>query len=41
MALAGAAPDKSLPPEVVDLDAFRARKQDRVRGVIHEYQRTA
>ena len=41
MALVGAAPDKSLPPEVVDLDAFRARKQDRVGGVIHEYHRAA
>jgi hypothetical protein len=29
MALDGAAPDKPLPAEVVDLDAFRVRKQDR------------
>jgi putative transposase len=41
MALAGAAPDKPLPPEVVDLDAFRARKQDRAGGVIREYHRAA
>jgi len=41
MALAGAAPDKPLPPEVVDLDAFRARKHDRVGGVIREYRRAA
>jgi putative transposase len=39
MALAGAAPDKPLPPEVVDLDAFRARKHDRAGGVIREYRR--
>jgi putative transposase len=38
MALDSAAPAKPVPPEVVDLDAFRARKQDRVGGVIHEYQ---
>jgi hypothetical protein len=41
MALAGAAPNKPLPPEVVDLDALRARKQDRVGGVIREYHRAA
>jgi hypothetical protein len=40
MALAGA-PDKPLPPEVLDLDAFRTRKQDRAGGVIHEYHRAA
>ena len=41
MALAGAAPDKPLPPGVADLDAFRARKHDRAGGVIREYQQAA
>lgn len=41
MALAGAAPDKPRPPEVVDLDAFRARRRDRVGGVIREHYRAA
>jgi len=41
MALAGAAPDKPLPPEVADLQAFRSRRHDRVGGVIHEYQQAA
>jgi putative transposase len=41
MTLAGAAPDKPLPPEVVDLQAFRTRRHDRVGGVIHEYQQAA
>lgn len=29
MTLAGAAPDKPLPAEIIDLDAFRTRKHDR------------
>jgi putative transposase len=41
MALDSAAPDKPLPPEVVDLDALRARKQARACGVINEYHRAA
>jgi putative transposase len=40
-ALASAAPDKPLPPEIVDLDAFRTRRHDRAGGVIHSYQRAA
>jgi hypothetical protein len=39
MALASVAPDKPLPPEVVDLDAFRVRKFDRANGVVREYRR--
>jgi len=41
MALASAAPDKPLPPEVADLDAFRTRKRGRAGGVIHEYHQAA
>jgi putative transposase len=41
MALASAAPDRPLPPEVVDLENFRTRRHDRVGGVIHEYRRVA
>jgi putative transposase len=41
MALASAAPDKPLPPEIVDLDAFRTRKYDRAGGVIREYHQAA
>lgn len=41
MALDNAAPDKPLPPEATDLDAFRARKHDRAGGVIREYRRAA
>jgi hypothetical protein len=41
MALASAAPDKPLPPEVADLDTFRTRKHDRASGVIREYQQAA
>jgi putative transposase len=41
MALAGAAPDKPLPPEVTDLDAFRARKHGHAGGVVREYHRAA
>jgi transposase InsO family protein len=39
MALASAAPDKPLPTEVTDLNAFRSRRNDRAGGVIHEYRR--
>ena len=41
MALASAAPDKPLPPEVIDLNAFRARKNERIGGAIHEYRPAA
>jgi putative transposase len=41
MALASAAPNKPLPPEIIDLDTFRARKHDRAGGVIREYHRAA
>jgi putative transposase len=41
MALASAAPDKPLPPEITDLDAFRARKEGRASGIISEYHRAA
>lgn len=41
MALAGAAPDKPRPSEVVDLNAFRVRRQDRVGEVIREIHRAA
>jgi Integrase core domain len=41
LALASAAPDKPLPAEVVDLDAFRAQKHDRASGAIREYHRAA
>jgi transposase InsO family protein len=41
MALYSAAPDKPLPPEATDLQAFRARRHDRIGGVIHEYQQVA
>lgn len=40
-ALASATLDQPLPPEVVELDAFRARKRVRVGGVIREYYRAA
>jgi hypothetical protein len=40
-ALAGAARDKPLPPDSVDLDAFRTRKHDRVGGVIRAYRQAA
>jgi putative transposase len=36
MTPASAAPDKPLPPEIVHLEAFRARKHDRAGGVIRE-----
>ena len=41
MTLASAAPDKPLPPEIVDLDAFRTRKHDRAGGIIREYRKAA
>jgi putative transposase len=41
MTLASAAPEKPLPPEVADLEAFRARRHDRVGGVIHKYRQAA
>ena len=31
----GAAPDKPLPPEVVDLDAFRVQSRDQAGGIVH------
>jgi transposase InsO family protein len=40
-ALASAAPDKPLPAEGVDLEAFRARKLYRAGGIVHEYQQAA
>lgn len=36
-----AAPLKPLPPTVADLDAFRARRRDRITGVIHECKQAA
>ena len=41
MALVGAAPDMPLPPAATDLPAFRARRHDRVGGVVHEYRQAA
>jgi putative transposase len=41
MALASGAPDKPLPPESTDPDAFRARKHDRAGGIVREYRRAA
>jgi putative transposase len=38
MAPASAAPDKPLPPEAVDLDAFRVHRRDRAGDLVHEYQ---
>jgi hypothetical protein len=40
-ALASAAPDRPLPPEVADLQAFRPRRHDRAGGIIHEYRQAA
>jgi hypothetical protein len=39
--LGQAAPLKPLPETVVDLDAFRARRRDRIGGVIHQYSQVA
>jgi putative transposase len=39
--LGQAAPLKPLPETVVNLDAFRARRRDRIGGVIHEYSQVA
>ena len=41
MSLHSAAPDKPLTPEVTDLQAFRARRHDRIGGIIYEYQQAA
>jgi hypothetical protein len=30
-----------LPAPVTDLDDFRARRRDRIGGIIHEYQKAA
>jgi putative transposase len=40
-ALASAAPLTPLPAPVTDLDAFRARRNDHIGGVTHEYQQAA
>jgi putative transposase len=39
--LHSAAPLKPLPPTVTDFDAFRASRNDRITGIIHEYQQAA
>jgi putative transposase len=39
--LASAAPLTPLVAPVTDLDDFRARRHDRIGGVIHEYQQAA
>lgn len=39
--LASAAPLTPLPAPVIDLDDFRARRHDRIGGIIHEYQEAA
>jgi putative transposase len=39
--LASAAPLTALPAPVADLDDFRARRHDRIGGIIHEYQKAA
>jgi hypothetical protein len=39
MALANAAPEKALPPEAIDLDAFRVRNFDRAGGGVRESRR--
>jgi putative transposase len=39
--LHNAAPLKPLPPTVTDLDGFRASRNDRIPGIIHEYQQAA
>ena len=40
-ALDQAAPLRPLPDRITDLDHFRARRHDRVGGVIHEYRLVA
>jgi hypothetical protein len=35
------APLKPRPANVVDLDSFRARRQDRAGGLLHEYHQVA
>jgi len=37
--LASTAPLTALPAPVTDLDGFRARRHDRIGGIIHEYQK--
>ena len=39
--LTSAAPLTPLPTPVTDLDAFRARRRDRIGGIIHEFQQAA
>src|SRR5438067_10609375 len=41
MGLSAAAPLKPLPPNVTDLDTFRARRTSRAGGVINEYRPAA
>jgi transposase InsO family protein len=41
MGLSGAAPLKPLPPDIIDLDAFRIRRIRRAGGVINEYRTVA
>ncbi|WP_369125601.1 integrase core domain-containing protein [Catenulispora rubra] len=41
MGLSAAAPRKTLPPNVTDLDDFRARRTRRAGGVINEYRPAA
>jgi hypothetical protein len=36
-----AAPLKSLPGDVVDLDRFRVTRDDRIGGILHEYHLVA
>ena len=36
--LQSAAPLKPLPPAVIDLDTFRASRNDRITGIIHKCQ---
>ncbi|HEY6791912.1 MAG TPA: hypothetical protein VI365_31810, partial [Trebonia sp.] len=40
-ALDQAAPLRSLPDDVTDLDSFRVRRRDRAGGAIHEYRLVA
>jgi putative transposase len=41
MGLSGAAPLKPLPPDIIELDAFRARRIRRAGDVINEYRPAA
>jgi hypothetical protein len=38
MGLSAAAPLKPLPPDVIDLDAFRVRRIRRAAGIVNEYR---